>query len=229
MKASEIMTRDVVTVRLETPVQNVAKLMINHRISGIPVIEDSGLVGIISENDLLRRVELGTEKARPRWLQLLTTDATLLAEYVHTRGQQARDVMTTNVITVSPDAPLADIAEIMESHHIKRVPVVGHGKVMGIVSRANLIQALATFTPARTDANQVDDPTIRDAVYAEIEKIPGVPSAIMNPVTVSDGVVHLWGYVSSGKERRAVCIAAEQVAGVKEVKDHRSGHLLPPW
>lgn len=226
MKASEIMTRDVVTVRLETPVQNVAKLMINHRISGIPVIEDSGLVGIISENDLLRRVELGTEKARPRWLQLLTTDATLLAEYVHTRGQQARDVMTTNVITIAPDTPVDKIAEIMESRHIKRVPVMDNGMVVGIVSRANLIQALAAATAAaaRTQRNQVDDLTIRNAVCAAIERIAGVPSPIMNSVTVSDGVVHLWGYVDSENERKAVRIAAEQVLGVKEVRDHRTDY-----
>ena len=152
MKASEIMTREVVAVAPDTPVRDVAKLMVDQRISGVPVIDHGKLVGIISENDLVRRVELGTEKTRPRWVQFLTSDDTLLAEYVHARGRVARDVMTTNVVTVAPDDPVAAVAEILETRHIKRVPVVDGGKVVGIVSRANLLQALATVAPAQIRA-----------------------------------------------------------------------------
>lgn len=227
MKASEIMTRGVIAVTPDTPVRDVAKLMVDQRISGVPVIDDGKLVGIVSENDLVRRVELGTEKTRPRWVQFLTSDDTLLAEYVHARGRVARDVMTTNVVTVAPDDPIAFVAEVLETRHIKRVPVVDGGKVVGIVSRANLLQALAAIVPVQIEPARTDDATIHDAVAAEIQKI-AFPSPVMDNVTVSDGIVHLWGYVGSDNERRAVRIAAERVVGVKEVKDHRSD-LLPPY
>ncbi len=226
MKALDIMTREVVAASPDTPVRDVAKLMIDHHISGVPVIDAGKLVGIISENDLLRRIELGTEKTRSRWLQLFTSDDTLLAEYVHARGRQARDVMSMDVVTVPPDAPVATIAEIMESRHIKRIPVVEGGKVVGIVSRANLVQALATVAPAPPEAVQADDAKIHDAICAEIGKIAWVPSPVMNNVTVCDGIVHLWGYVGSENERRALRIAAERIPGVKEVRDHRRD-LLP--
>ena len=226
MKASEIMTREVVAVTPDTPIRDVAKLMVDQRISGVPVIDQGKLVGIISENDLVRRVELGTEKTRPRWVQFLTSDDTLLAEYVQQRGQLARDVMTTDVVTVTPNTSVAHIAEILETRHIKRVPVVDGGKVVGIVSRANLLQALATVAPTQTEPAQTDDATIHDAIAAEIQMIAWLPSPVMNNVTVSDGIVHLWGYSGSENERRALRIAAGRVAGVKEVKDHRSD-LLP--
>ena len=227
MKVSEIMTRAVFAVALETPVRDIAKLMVDQRISGLPVIDHGKLVGIVSENDLVRRVELGTEKTRSRWVQLLTSDDTLLDDYVHARGQVARDVMTTRVITVGPDDPNAAVAEILETHHIKRVPVIEGGKVVGIVSRANLLQALATVAPAQTAPAQADDAAIHKAIIAEIEKIAWLPSPVMNNVTVSNGVVHLWGYVGSENERRALRIAAERVPGVKEVNDHRSNLLGP--
>jgi signal-transduction protein with cAMP-binding, CBS, and nucleotidyltransferase domain len=152
-----------------------------------------------------------------RWVQLLTSDDTLLAEYVHARGQVARDVMTTHVVTVAPDDPAAAVAEILETRHIKRVPVIDGGKVVGIVSRANLLQALATVAPAQTAPAQTDDAAIHDAITAEIEKIAGLPSPIMN----------LWGYVGSENERRALRIAAERVRGVKEVRDHRVDLFRP--
>ncbi len=226
MKALDIMTREVVAASPDTPVRDVAKLMIDHHISGVPVIDAGKLVGIISENDLLRRIELGTEKTRSRWLQFLTSDDTLLAEYVHARGPQARDVMSMDVVTVPPDAPVAAIAEIMASRHIKRIPVVEGGKVVGIVSRANLVQALATIAPALPEPVHADDAKIHDAICAESEKIAWVPSPVTNNVTVCGGIVHLWGYVGSENERRALRIAAERIPGVKEVRDHRSD-LLP--
>jgi CBS domain-containing protein len=159
MKASDIMTRDVVAVSSEMPVRDVAKLMVDHH-------------------------------------------------------------------TVPPDAPIATIAETMESHHIKRLLVVEGGKVVGIVSRANLVQALATVAPIAAEAARMDDEKIHDTICAEVEKIAWGPSPVMNNVTVHDGVVHLWGYVSSENERKALRIAAGRVVGVKEVRDHRSD-LLP--
>lgn len=221
MKASEIMTRDVIAVGSDTPVREVAKLMVDQRISGMPVIDNGKLVGILSENDLVRRIELGTDKTRSSWLQFFTSEDTILREYVHARGQVAGDVMTTKVVTVTPDTPIKDIAEILETRHIKRVPVVDGGKVVGVISRANLIQALATLSLPSAEPMQTDDAAIHDAILGEIQKVVW-PSPIMNTVTVNDGVVHLWGYVGSDNERRAVRIIAERVAGVKAVQDHRS-------
>jgi CBS domain-containing protein len=171
MNATEIMTREVVSIASDTPIRNIAKLMVDQRVSGVPVIDNGKLVGIISENDLVRRVELGTEKTRSRWVQFLTSNDTLLAEYVHARGRVARDVMTTNVVTVAPDDSIAVIAEILETRHIKRVPVVDDGKVVGIVSRANLLQALVAVGSAKVAPAPTDDAVIHDAIVAEIEKI----------------------------------------------------------
>ena len=132
--------------------------------------------------------------------------------------------MTTKVVTVTPDTPIKDIAEILEARHIKRVPVVDGGKVVGIVSRANLIQALAAVASPSTKPMQADDESIRDAILAEIQKVVW-PSPIINTVTVNNGIVHLWGYVGSDNERRGVRIAAERAPGVKEVRDHRSDFM----
>jgi len=224
MKASDIMTREVVAVAPDTPVREVAKLMVDERISGVPVMDHGKLVGILSENDLARRVELDTDKTRSSWLQFFTSEDTILTEYVHARGQVAGDVMTTKVVTVTRDTPIKDIAEILETRHIKRVPVVDGGQVVGIVSRANLIQALAAIASPSTEPMQADDASIRDVILAEIQKVVW-PSPIMNTVTVNNGIVHLWGYVGSDNERRAVRIAAERAPGVKEVRDHRSDFI----
>jgi len=224
MKASEIMTREVVAVAPDTPVRDVAKLMVDQRISGVPVMDHGKLVGILSENDLARRIELGTDKTRSSWLQFFTSEDTILTEYVHARGQIAGDVMTTKVVTVTRDTPIKDIAEILETRHIKRVPVVDGGQVVGIVSRANLIQALAAIASPSTEPMQADDASIRDVILAEIQKVVW-PSPIMNTVTVNNGIVHLWGYVGSDNERRGVRIAAERAPGVKEVRDHRSDFM----
>lgn len=226
MKASEIMTRHVVSVGLDTSVSDVARVMIDRRISAVPVIDQGKIVEIVTENDLLRRAEVGTERTRPRWLQFLTSDDTLLAEYVKSHGETARDVMTREVITVGPDMLIKEIADLMETRHIKRVPVVEGDRVVGIVSRANLVQALASYTPGPTPATGTDDATIHASLCAEIAKIAWTPSPLTNNVTVSDGIVHLWGFVASEGERQAVLIAARRTLGVKEVRDHRDD-LMP--
>ena len=226
MKASEIMTRHVVSVGLDTSVRDVARVMIDRRISAVPVIDQGKIVGIVTENDLLRRAEVGTERIRPLWLQFLTSDDTLLAEYVKSHGETARDVMTREVITVGPDMLIKDIADLMETRHIKRVPVVEGDRVVGIVSRANLVQALASYTPGPTPATKADDAAIHASLCAEIAKIAWTPSPLTNNVTVSDGIVHLWGFVASEGERQAVLVAARRTPGVKEVRDHRGG-LMP--
>jgi CBS domain-containing protein len=233
MTAGDIMTRNVITVSPDTNVAEIARIMLDKRISGLPVVEDGAAVGIISESDLLRRPETGTEWHAPRWLELFLTRSSLAADYVRTHARTARDVMTKDLITVSEDTPISEIAELMEQHRIKRLPVLGQdGRVIGIVSRINLLHGLASA--ARTPA-ETDDQRIRDALLAEL----GHESwASIDPdnIVVEDGVVHLWGVVRSPEVRRAMVVAARNIPGVKDVVDfmdrNREDHDLlyrPNW
>jgi CBS domain-containing protein len=233
MTAGDIMTRNVITVSPDTNVAEIARIMLEKRISGLPVVENGAAVGIISESDLLRRPETGTEWHAPRWLELFLTRSSLAADYVRTHARTARDVMTKELITVSEDTSVSEIAELMEQHRIKRLPVLGQdGRVIGIVSRINLLHGLASA--ARTPA-ETDDERIRDALLAEL----GHESwASIDPhnVVVEDGVVHLWGVVRSAEVRRAMVVAARNISGVKDVVDfmdrNREDHDLlyrPNW
>lgn len=224
MKAADIMTSDVLTVGPETPTTDIATLMMERGVSAVPVVDDQRKVlGVVSEGDLLRRVEAGTEKRRSWWLALFASNATLAGEYVKSHARRARDVMTAPPVTVGEDTPIADIAEKLERHAIKRVPVVRNGVLVGIVSRANLLRALATFQ-ATAPAAGPDDAAIRTAVLAELRQQRWSTAGGGN-VVVSDGVVHLWGAITSEEERRATRVAAENVPGVKSVQDHMS--LIP--
>jgi CBS domain-containing protein len=219
MNAGDVMTRDVLTVTPETPVQEVANLLLSRAISGAPVVESDGtVVGVVSEGDLLRRAEIGTEKRRSSWLQFFTGTASLAGEYVRSHGRVARDVMTQTVVTVQPDTSVAEIANLMELKRIKRVPVVHDGKLVGIVSRSNLLRAFASVRSPEAPS-KVDDAPIRDALLAELARQPWSRRA-ENSVVVTDGVVHLWGLVSTEEELRALEVAAETTPGVKGVKNH---------
>jgi len=233
MTAGDIMTRNVITVSPDTDVAEIARIMLEKRISGLPVVENGAAVGIVSESDLLRRPETGTEWHAPRWLELFLTRSSLAADYVRTHARTARDVMTKELVTASEDTPISEIAELMEQHRIKRLPVLGQdGRVIGIVSRVNLLRGLASA--ARPPA-ETDDERIRDALLAEL----GHESwASIDPdnVVVEDGVVHLWGLVRSPEVRRAMLVAARNIPGVKDVVDfmdrNREDHDLlyrPNW
>lgn len=218
MQAKDVMTRDVCTVTPDTRVADIARLLLARRISAVPVVDAKGaLAGIVSEGDLLRRAETGTEKRRSWWLELLVENRELAQEYVKTHGLTAKDVMTAPVVTVGEDTALADIASVLERNRIKRVPVVAGGKLVGIVSRSNLLQALAVAgTPAaRAPA---DDRALREAVLAAFKRQSWTPDLTVN-VTVQDGQVNLYGLVASEEERRAMRVAAEEVAGVGRVAD----------
>ena len=223
MKAADIMTRDVVVVPPDAQIAAIAKTMIDNRISGVPVVDEGKLVGIVTENDLLRRVELSTERERPRWLHFFTSVATLLAEYVRSHGQTASDVMTSDVISVSPDTPIVEIANIFESRHVKRVPVLDGEKIVGIVSRANLIRALAVqVAPAPGQPTALTDSQILDSLYDEVAKMGWTPMPFLISPIVKEGIVHLFGIVASEAERNAILIAARGIPGVTDVKDHRT-------
>jgi CBS domain-containing protein len=219
MNAADVMSGDVVTVRDDAPVLQVVRLMLARGISGVPVVDAAGVVvGILSEGDLLRRAELGTQKTRGSWKEFFTGTATLAEDYVRTHGTLARDVMTRDVVSVQCDTALAEIADVMEAHRIKRVPVLDGDKLVGIVSRSNLLRAFASIAPAEAP-KQSDDAAIRAALLAELARQPWSRRA-ENSVVVTDGVVHLWGLVTLPEELRALQLAAERIPGVKAVKNH---------
>jgi CBS-domain-containing membrane protein len=218
MKAADVMVTSVITVGPQASVQEVAKLLLTNRISGLPVVSDQGdLVGIVSEGDLLHRAEAGTGRRRPWWLAILTGRDVLAAEYVREHSFKVADVMTRHVITATPDTSLQDIAHLLEKNGIKRVPIVDGGRLVGIVSRANLLQALASGTKKGETAPS--DGTIREDVMARLRAESWTRPSLVN-VIVQDGTVELWGIVDSQTEKRAVRVAAEVTPGVRAVNDN---------
>ena len=216
MKAADVMATNVITVRLDTPVATIAEVLLANRISAVPVVNDKDvLAGIVSEGDLIHRVEAGTERHRSWWLELLTGKETLAHEFVMSHARKAADVMTRPVISVQPDTPLGDIASLLEKHRIKRVPVASNGKIVGIVSRANLIQALVSLNRAKTEAS-VDDLTLHGNILEQLRSKPWVdPSTIS--ILVNNGSVELWGIVDSETEKNAIRVAVEVTPGVRQV------------
>jgi CBS domain-containing protein len=219
MNAADIMTPDVITVRLDTPLDQIVTLMLSSHISGIPVMEGEDLVGIVTEGDLLRRVELGSEPRRSHLLELVSRATPLAAEYVRSHGRKASELMTENVITVNETTPIAEIARILETRRIKRVPVLRDGKLVGIVSRANLLRALATRLQP-TPPVLADDQRIRTALLAELRQHKWGAMIAQLDVTVENGVVDLWGVVHSQEQKMAVLVMAENMPGVTRVEDH---------
>jgi CBS domain-containing protein len=220
MKATEIMVAKVVTIGPNASVRDVANLLLNNHISGVPVVsEDGNLLGIVSEGDLMRRTEIGTERHHSWWLEILSSDEALAAEFVKSNARKVADVMTRNVITASPETQIRDIASLMEKSSIKRVPIVKDGKVVGIVSRANLLQALAS-APLEAGAQQkADDSAVREKVEARLNEQAWTKPWQLN-VIVNDGVVELWGVVHSQIEKTAARVATEAVPGVRAVNDN---------
>ncbi|WP_213304041.1 CBS domain-containing protein [Paraburkholderia sacchari] len=219
MQASDIMTTDVVSVVSTATVFEAAELMAKHHISGLPVVDEAGtIIGLVSEGDLLRRVETGTGKPQRSWLaEFLYSTRKLAAEYLKEHAVKVSDIMTENVISVLPATPLAEVADLLERHRIKRVPVVADGKVLGIVSRSNLVAALARAAQAGPEVLASDE-AIRQSVLHALDGHRWAMPA--ENIVVKDGVVHLWGTVTSEEERKAISVCAERVAGVKGIEDH---------
>jgi CBS domain-containing protein len=219
MKAADIMTRRVVSIGAEASVLEAIRLMLQNKISGLPVVDGEGLlVGIVTEGDFLRRAETGTQRTRSRWLEFLMGPGRLAAEYVHSHGRKVSEVMNPDPVAIDEDTPLAEVVRILEERRIKRVPVVHGRRVVGIVSRANLLHALASVSREMA-AGANSDTAIRDEVLAELAKQPWAPRHFINPV-VRNGVVELWGSIFDERERQAVRVVVENVTGVNTVKDH---------
>jgi CBS domain-containing protein len=217
MKAQDVMTLGVISVQSNASVMRAVQLMLHNKISGLPVVDDKGsLVGIVTEGDFLRRGELGTQRKRPRWLEFLVGPGRLAEEYVHACGRKVDEVMTPEPYIVSVDTPVNEIVRLMEKHSIKRLPVVENGKPIGIVSRANLLTALARATP-EVAAPTASDVAIWERISAECAKQPWASKI---NVVVEQGIVELRGAITDERERQAFIVAVENVPGVKTVHDH---------
>ena len=225
LTVADVMTRDVITIKPDTPVEQIAELLYAHHISGVPVLDDQGrVVGILSEGDLMAHTSAIGEAGKPRswWLRLFGDTTSQAEDYIKSHGRTAADVMSRSPLTVGPDASLGEVAALLEKHRIKRLPVVDGGKLVGIVSRANLLRGFATAEapPGGTASDREIKEKLETAIDAE-----GF-GRLINPI-VQDGTVHLWGIVDKEAERRAIVLLAQRIPGVKAVEDHLG--TQPVW
>jgi CBS domain-containing protein len=219
MIVADVMTRHVLSVAPDATIEDAAKLMLARGISGLFVVDAKGdLAGVVTEGDLLRRDELGTERYRPWWLRLLVSPGRQAADFTRTHGRRVKDVMTEEVVSVASDANLEEVVETMEKHRIKRVPVTEGGRVIGVVSRSDLLRALVGRAREETPT-ATDDRSIRAAILDALDNASWAPMTTLN-VTVAEGVVDVWGTITNDDERRAICVIAENTPGVKAVHDH---------
>jgi CBS domain-containing protein len=217
MQVRDVMTRNVISVKTEDSILTAAHLMLQNRISGLPVVDASGvLVGMVTEGDFLRRSEIGTAKHRPKWLEFVLGPGRLAEEYVHETGRKVDEVMTPEPRTVGEDDTLEIVVQLMERHRIKRLPVMRKGQLVGIISRANLLHALASLA-REAPATGGDDAAIRDRILTTLAEQRW---ALGNNVVVKNGVAEVWGTIMDEREREACIVAVENVAGVKAVHDH---------
>jgi CBS domain-containing protein len=221
MQARDIMTSEVATVSPETDIRDIATLLLRRRISAVPVVDSTNwIVGIVSEGDLIHQADKPCEKwPRSWWLAFLARPERRIKAFIEARGTRAEDIMTREVICVPDDASLHDIAELLEKHRIKRVPVRCGGRLVGIVSRANLLRGFVASGATAKTAPSADNHSVRQKVTAMLKDAD--PSSLdFVDVVVCDGVVHLWGAVRSDDEANAIRIAAEHVPSVQAVRSH---------
>ena len=217
MQVKDVMTRNVISIGAREPVVRAARVMLQNRISGLPVVDDKNqLVGVVTEGDFLRRREIGTERRHPKWLEFVLGPGRLAEDYIHQSGRKIEEIMTPNPWTIGEEDTLENVVELMERRHVKRLPVIRDGKMVGIVSRANLMHALASLS-REAPAPAGGDSVIRDNIIAALGKEDWAPHV---NVVVKNGVAELWGVVTDERERQAVIVAVENVPGVEEVHDH---------
>lgn len=220
MNAADVMTQPVISVTPETTIAEAAGLMLQHRISGLPVVDGGGtVVGVVSEGDLLHRVETGTERRHARWVEFLIAPGRLAEEYAQANARTVGEVMSADVVAVAPGDPLDEVVRQMERRHVKRLPVIEAGRLVGIVSRANLVRALLDNLPKPAPGKTAPADEIREHILAEIAKQPWGPRASVD-VRVESGIVELYGSITDERERTALRVLAENSPGVKAVRDH---------
>ena len=220
MRAADVMTNEVITVGEDASVHEAAKLLAEHAISAVPVVDrDKRVVGMVSEGDLLHRAETGTERRRAWWLEMAASTNQLAGEYVKSHSGSVKDVMKCDVISVTEETTVADIAILLETNRIKRVLVLRDDRLVGIVSRANLVRALAMSINERPSGAEADDRAIQHRLLAELKAQKWAEVSPAN-IMVKDGVVHLWSSYYSNQEKRALVVASESIPGVRRVEDH---------
>jgi CBS domain-containing protein len=234
MNAAQTMTRSVITVAEDTPVIDAARLMIDYRTSGLPVVNAAGqLVGIVTEGDLLRRVENGTEKPSTAWAGLFAPGRAADA-YARSHGRKVGEVMTRGVEYVASHTPLSEVVRLMETHHIKRLPVVDEDKVVGIISRADLLRAFLHSVGAEKPSEALTDSQIQSQLLSSIRRQPWAPWVTIG-VAVKGGVCELAGTVTDDRTRRALRVLCENTPGIASVTDHMiciepmSGAVAEDW
>ena len=218
MRAHQIMTRSVITVKPDTTIVEAANIMLQRHVSGLPVVDETGkLVGVVSEGDFIRRSEIGTQRKRGRWLRFILGPGQSASDFVQEHGRLVSEVMTKKPLTITEDTAVAEIVDLMERNNVKRLPVVRSGEVVGIVSRANLLQAVASLAREAPDSTS-DDDVIRSHIIGALEKSDWCPFGLN--VIVRDGTVQLSGVITDERARKAAVVATENVPGVKKVHDH---------
>jgi CBS domain-containing protein len=218
MRAHQIMTRQVITVATGASIVDAANIMLDKHISGLPVVNEAGLlVGIVSQGDFIRRAEIGTQRKRGRWLKFLVGPGRAASDFIHERGRKVEEIMTSKPFTVTEDTTLEDIVELMEHNNVKRLPVMRRDKLVGIVTRSNLLQAVAELARDVPDPT-ADDDHIRNHIITSIERTDWTPFGL--GVVVRNGIVHLSGVITNEQSREAAIVAAENVSGVKKIHDH---------
>jgi CBS domain-containing protein len=226
MRAHEIMSREVITVGVDASIVDAINIMLAHHISGLPVVDPAGkLVGILSEGDFIRRAEIGTQRKRGRWLALLAGADRVAVDFAREHGRKVGQLMTANPVTITEDTPLEQVVGIMEARDVKRLPVMRGDEIVGMITRADFLPAIANLA-RHLQIHSDDDEKIRRSVLAAIARAPWRPRALN--VGVRDGTVALKGIVRSDKARQAAIIAAESVPGVKNVEDQLCTVAHPP-
>ena len=226
MKAWDIMTVGAVTVPADSKLEDAVQVMIEHNISGLPVVDEHGRpIGMLTEGDLLRRKEIGTGKKRPRWIEIFVDSTELAEQYVHERGRKVSDAMSGKVVSLPAGASLEQIVETMERHGYKRIPIVRDHKVVGIVSRANIVRALSRRMDQLSKTVKADL-AIREQILEELHKTDWAPFGTID-IVVQEGIVNLDGTVTDQSIREALRVAAENSPGVKEVRDNLHVVTLP--
>jgi CBS domain-containing protein len=219
MKVSDVMTRRAICINPEASIVDAIRLMIANHISGLPVVDREGkLVGMVSEGDFLRRAELATERHRSVWFDAIFGPAESATEFIHSHGLNVEEVMSRNPAFVIEDTSLTEVVHLMETRRVKRLPVLRGSRVVGVVSRANLLRALLSLHRA-TPTISMDDASLRDRILSDIEKESWSVGAEVD-VTVHDGVADLWGSVTDLKQRDALKVLVETTPGVMRVEDH---------
>jgi CBS domain-containing protein len=227
MKAKHVMTCPVITATADMTVREVAQVLTSHRISAVPIVDATGkLIGLVSEGDLIHRVEISTQVQRSWWLSIFTSTAQLAEEYARAHAGKVRDLMTHDVISVEPETPLSEIARLFERNRIKRVPVLDGSKLVGIVTRANLVQAIATLP--QENLPPLQDGALRDKILKHLESQTWLNRAQLN-VTVENSKINLWGLVSTEAERKAARIAVEEIASGNVIVNNIALEPIPTW